>query len=221
MALVKCKECGSQVSTKAALCPQCGAKQPRRTTYSTWFVVVLAGIVGLSLVGKNSSREASPAPAKPLAAVAATAAPAPPPPPKPKDPNAIPETWAEFSASVRKDDKALVAQIEKMDVWKQCTAWGAEARKKVQARRKWALQASLQSRAMLNGVDLGGVADTVPAIGMTTCGALAVMGTPSDINRTKSSSGERTQLVWRDPRVYAYTQSSNGDGNAVIRSVQY
>jgi hypothetical protein len=141
--------------------------------------------------------------------------------PKPKDPNAIPDTWAEFGASDRKDDKALVAQIQKMDVWKQCIAWGPEARKKTRSRRMWALQASLQSRGMINGVDLGGVTDKVPAIGMTTCGALAVMGTPEDINRTKSTGGERAQFVWRNPRVYAYTQSSNGDGNAVVHSVQY
>ncbi|WP_394854470.1 zinc-ribbon domain-containing protein [Shewanella xiamenensis] len=27
MALVKCKECGEQVSTKAKSCPKCGAKR--------------------------------------------------------------------------------------------------------------------------------------------------------------------------------------------------
>ncbi len=39
MALVKCKECGSEISNKAAVCPRCGAK-PRRTSGFTWFVLI-------------------------------------------------------------------------------------------------------------------------------------------------------------------------------------
>ncbi|WP_412514572.1 MULTISPECIES: zinc-ribbon domain-containing protein [Shewanella] len=30
MALVKCKECGEEVSTKAKTCPKCGAKAPTK-----------------------------------------------------------------------------------------------------------------------------------------------------------------------------------------------
>jgi hypothetical protein len=142
-------------------------------------------------------------------------------PPKPVDPNAIPDSWQEFRASTRKDDKALVAQIEKTDWWKNCAAWGAEARKKTPTRKMWALQANLRESSIINGVDLGGVRGRVPEIGMTTCGAFAVMGLPEDVNRTKTASSERVQLVWRNPRVYAYTQTSTGDGNALIHSVQY
>ncbi|EKT4488947.1 MULTISPECIES: zinc-ribbon domain-containing protein [Shewanella] len=43
MALVKCKECGEQVSTKAKSCPKCGAKPPKKTSFLTW--AVLAFIV--------------------------------------------------------------------------------------------------------------------------------------------------------------------------------
>lgn len=45
MALVKCKECGEQVSTKAKTCPSCGAKAPKRTSLVTWLVLVII-IVG-------------------------------------------------------------------------------------------------------------------------------------------------------------------------------
>lgn len=41
MALVKCKECGGKVSTKAKTCPNCGAKLPKKTSIVTWAVLML------------------------------------------------------------------------------------------------------------------------------------------------------------------------------------
>lgn len=40
MALVKCKECGAEVSTKANACPKCGAKAPKKTSLFTWLVLI-------------------------------------------------------------------------------------------------------------------------------------------------------------------------------------
>lgn len=40
MALVKCKECGAEVSTKATSCPKCGAKPPKKTSIITWMVLL-------------------------------------------------------------------------------------------------------------------------------------------------------------------------------------
>lgn len=40
MALVKCKECSEQISTKAKSCPKCGAAVPKKTSMFTWFVLV-------------------------------------------------------------------------------------------------------------------------------------------------------------------------------------
>lgn len=40
MALVKCKECGKDVSAKAKICQQCGAKVPKKTSLSTWLVLI-------------------------------------------------------------------------------------------------------------------------------------------------------------------------------------
>lgn len=40
MALKKCKECGKDISTKAESCPNCGAKQPKKTSLFTWLVLV-------------------------------------------------------------------------------------------------------------------------------------------------------------------------------------
>lgn len=39
MALVKCKECGKEVSNKASKCPGCGAKVPKKTSPVTWFAL--------------------------------------------------------------------------------------------------------------------------------------------------------------------------------------
>lgn len=52
MALVKCKECGGSVSTKAVACPACGAQRPRRTSLLTWVVTALVvAAVGAWIVG--------------------------------------------------------------------------------------------------------------------------------------------------------------------------
>jgi hypothetical protein len=41
MALVKCKECGEEVSTKAKACTKCGAKAPKKTSLFTWLVLII------------------------------------------------------------------------------------------------------------------------------------------------------------------------------------
>lgn len=51
MALVKCKECGNQVSTEAKACPTCGAKPPRKTGLWTWVIAIFFGFVVFSIIG--------------------------------------------------------------------------------------------------------------------------------------------------------------------------
>lgn len=41
MAMVKCKECGAEVSNKAAACPKCGAAMPKRTKWWVWVIAAL------------------------------------------------------------------------------------------------------------------------------------------------------------------------------------
>lgn len=83
------------------------------------------------------------------------------------------------------------------------------------------MQEFLQWGNYINGIDLGGVTGKVPEVGMTTCGAYAVMGLPDRVNRSKGSFGYHVQHVWQDRRVNAYTRSKEDDGNAPISSVQY
>lgn len=49
MALVKCKECGGQVSTEASSCPHCGAKRNPRASYLWIFIGLPVGAVVLFL----------------------------------------------------------------------------------------------------------------------------------------------------------------------------
>jgi RNA polymerase subunit RPABC4/transcription elongation factor Spt4 len=53
MALVKCKECGEQISTKAKNCPKCGAAAPKKTSMFTWFVLV--SIIAVIYVSTQST----------------------------------------------------------------------------------------------------------------------------------------------------------------------
>jgi len=50
MALIKCPECGADVSENATVCPKCGEKMPKKTSLFTWMVAALILIgVGISL----------------------------------------------------------------------------------------------------------------------------------------------------------------------------
>ncbi len=67
MALIKCKDCGNNVSTDAKNCPKCGAKITQPTSKTTWVIgaIVLSMIfIGLSKSPSNS-QPPTPIPAKP------------------------------------------------------------------------------------------------------------------------------------------------------------
>lgn len=67
MALVKCLECGSEVSDKAAACPKCGAKMPRKTSRVTLLVGGLFAIFVAQMVFSSSRPDGNGAPAAPAA----------------------------------------------------------------------------------------------------------------------------------------------------------
>jgi len=57
MALIKCKECGHQISNKAKTCSNCGVPLPKRTSVLTWLVTIL---IGLGVFGAIMSPSKSP-----------------------------------------------------------------------------------------------------------------------------------------------------------------
>lgn len=67
MALKKCMECDGTLSSSAATCPHCGAKQPKKTSMFTWVVL---GVIGLAIFSamqapdKPTKTAAPPDPAK-------------------------------------------------------------------------------------------------------------------------------------------------------------
>ena len=65
MALVKCKECRTLVSSTAKICPSCGVKKPSQTaTPKTRMAVVLGGVifaaVAMQFMKSNSTPQSQP-----------------------------------------------------------------------------------------------------------------------------------------------------------------
>lgn len=56
MAIVKCKECGGEVSTRAAACPKCGARQPKRTRPLTWTMLALIVVTSAFVMMASDDR---------------------------------------------------------------------------------------------------------------------------------------------------------------------
>lgn len=112
MAVVKCKECGGQVSTKAESCPSCGAKAPKKTSRVTWLVLIVIALLVYQAVSND-------APPKPAAQAAAPVAKAPPKPkgPAPIDPSAF--------------NKYTVDQYPRT-----VKQWGAEGVKRIEAHER-------------------------------------------------------------------------------------
>lgn len=99
MALIKCKECGNQVSNTAAVCPHCGAKVPRTSA----FTKLVAAFIGLGMFGSIMSSINKNKPTENPEANIAVAAPAPPQAPPPvKSPTELLEEAKKLSTSVEK-----------------------------------------------------------------------------------------------------------------------
>jgi hypothetical protein len=62
MALIRCHECGNEVSTTARTCPKCGAKPKKQTGILTWlFLIFIAGpmLIGVIVAAIGSSNSSS------------------------------------------------------------------------------------------------------------------------------------------------------------------
>ena len=72
MALIKCSECGGQVSSRAVKCPHCGAPTMSSTPIA---LGVIAGLLGLAAaLGLHLSRGGGPDETFPVAAIAVAVA---------------------------------------------------------------------------------------------------------------------------------------------------
>jgi Domain of unknown function (DUF4352) len=61
MALIKCKECGQEVSKKAGSCPKCGAPIKKKTSLITWIVaiIIVLWVIGYIANQGNTPSETS------------------------------------------------------------------------------------------------------------------------------------------------------------------
>lgn len=100
MALVKCKECGGQVSTEAASCPSCGAKPPKGSGCG----VIVIGVLVVGLVVSLGRCSGSGDGGSQTEALSSAAAPA---------PNPTPDVPRQVDkAAVFAEDTRLVDEIE-------------------------------------------------------------------------------------------------------------
>lgn len=59
MAMVKCKECGKKISSKAKSCPSCGAPAAKKTSRATWLVGIFLLVWFFSAIISNPKPEIS------------------------------------------------------------------------------------------------------------------------------------------------------------------
>lgn len=74
---------------------------------------------------------------------------------------------------------------------------------------------------MISSLDRGLATDRSVAVGQTECGVYASLGMPSSVNHSTRESGTTSQLVYRDRRLYIYTEPSRAFSVNVVRSYQH
>jgi RNA polymerase subunit RPABC4/transcription elongation factor Spt4 len=67
VALIKCKECQTLISTKAETCPSCGAKPKKRTSLLTWLVLLIILVVAYNTAFTSKPVSNSSQPTVPVA----------------------------------------------------------------------------------------------------------------------------------------------------------
>lgn len=66
MAMVKCKECGKEISSKAKSCPSCGAPPAKKTSRATWLIAIFILVWIFSvLISDQTPETAKAAPSAP------------------------------------------------------------------------------------------------------------------------------------------------------------
>ncbi|OQW90672.1 MAG: hypothetical protein BWK78_06465 [Thiotrichaceae bacterium IS1] len=57
MALTKCKECGTEISKSATVCPKCGDPIKKKTSLFTWLVMIVVVLIVIGVVSQPSKEE--------------------------------------------------------------------------------------------------------------------------------------------------------------------
>jgi hypothetical protein len=131
----------------------------------------------------------------------------------------IPPSWADLKISADPGDKKLVAEIEKMEWWDACAAWGRELRKAgTNNRRRAGLGHYLSNRQLINSRDSVNAQARTIQVGMTQCGVFASLGSPEAINWSTNAYKKRAQMVYRSRNMYVYTEGAPDNANGLVTS---
>lgn len=124
-----------------------------------------------------------------------------------------------WEASVAKASSGLAD----LPWWKQCAGWGRELRKHRNSAATEAYYRAVKSQGLINGQDETAVVmkQELPEVGMSRCGAIAILGPGDTSNVTTNAYTTSVQTVYRDRQIYVYTEGKPGDHNGVVRTVQY
>jgi hypothetical protein len=117
MALIKCKECDSQVSSKADACPKCGAKVKKGVGCGGLFLICFVVVIFMFIMAGQSP---GPSAAQPSSAVATKPAP-------PAAPREVVEN-SPWDASVRQVERYLKNNLKDPDSY-QSIEWSAVLKK--------------------------------------------------------------------------------------------
>lgn len=207
MSLIKCKECGQEISTKADACPKCGAKRASQNIgCGSVLALVVLGWIVIEIFTPSTPSDTS-------RTTSSTSSYTPPTP-------AVTSEWPKILASKTPSDVKLVAEIQKMKWFDACAAWGIATRSAQASRRAEALREFLLHDGTINGLDLGNARTREVEVGMTACGTYAALGLPEAANTTTTARTTSQQLVYRSRGMYVYTEGRAGDHNGTVRTIQ-
>lgn len=129
-------------------------------------------------------------------------------------------TWQDLSLRNKPGDDKLMVEVGRMEWWDVCAAWGREQRSPKVTRRSQVLEAWLVHQELLNAADRSHVMDRSVDIGMTECGVFAARGRPDAVNNTKNVYGSRSQIVYRSPSMYVYTEDAPRSRVKIVTAIQ-
>ena len=111
--------------------------------------------------------------------------------------------------------KKLEARMDKMDFWAYCGELGRMLRKPDISPRGELWEKVMVSRAAgISSADFGYIRDRRLRVGMDQCSVAAILGKPSEINRTNHAGGFSDQWAYWGRGVYVYLD------NGVVRAWQ-
>lgn len=124
-----------------------------------------------------------------------------------------------WEASVAKAAQGLTS----LKWWERCASWGRELRRHRNSAATEAAYRSIKEEGLINYEDEIAVAakQRLPSVGMTGCGAVAILGADYHGNATTHAYGTRVQMVFRSRGIYVYTEGKAGDHNGTVTSIQY